>query len=88
MSEQVIVVNYEDRSTTMEAPDDEDRSLKCARRPSLRCVPSVNVASSAGPGWTAEAASALAASVAYRHASHRSEWLRSTPCQLFGILQS
>ena len=25
------MVNYEDRATTMEAPDDEDRSLKCAR---------------------------------------------------------
>ena len=24
------MVNYEDRRTTMEAPDDEDRSIKCA----------------------------------------------------------
>ena len=44
---QVIVVNYEDRSTTMEAPDDEDRSLKCAARPTYCLVPHP-VASSSG----------------------------------------
>ena len=32
LSAQVIVVNYEDKLTTMEAPDDQDEvSYKCAR---------------------------------------------------------